>query len=605
MNILGSIFLFFSFLFPKTDTISPPISKYGHANSISAGNPVSLKSNISTIPNYSYIENNTVRIVYDSINDVFYVNTFGGDVYRVRVINGVPQYREKIISTNQHAINRMQGLMFYNDALYLVGNEADGINKQGKGRVIKVALDQNGYPASFNSLLETQFYASSTTLFDHAFSAISLNATKDSLYIASGSRTDHGEIKDVDGTYPNLRDEPLTTKIFAIPLTANNIYLLNNETWLQNSGYIYCEGVRNEFDLALNAKGELFGVENMGDRDDPEELNLLKRGKHYGFPWRMGGNVNPQQFTPYDPSNDKLLPSTLSFPEVFHNDPSFPVAPNISFEEPIPNIGPDANWVRNPISGALEQKDTITTFTSHRSPLGFNIDVDSVLAYPYNASGFVLAYTEGNGPSGYLDSLDQGADLCQIKFLTDQNTGKYIVQVTRLVENFDRVVDAVLVGTEMYVLEETGHIHKISFQALQPPVANFTTTIDAECRLKVNFTISSIQNYETVHWNFGDGQTSSEANPVHLFANAGSKNVTLTLGNAAGSNFTTLNVNIPTLASLSGNAVEPKVSGIEKIETTQHVQNQELFAEKSIQMNSGFQTLPGAVFSSKIVAGCE
>ncbi|WP_341225184.1 PKD domain-containing protein [uncultured Arcticibacterium sp.] len=603
--MLTYILVFLGFLSAEKDTVSPPISKYGHANSISAGNPVSLKSDVSVQANYSYVENNSVRIVYDSVNQVFYTNTFGGDIYRIRVINGVPQYRELFIPSSQHLINRMQGLMFYNSALYIVGNEADDANKRGRGRVIKVSFDSNGNNKAFTYMLGTEYYASSTTLFDHAFSAITLNAAKDSLYIASGSRTDHGEVKDVGGMYPNLRDEPLTTKIFAIPITANNIYLLNDETWLQNSGYIYCEGVRNEFDMALNAKGELFGVENMGDRDDPEELNLLKRGKHYGFPWRMGGNITPQQFTPYDPSTDKLLPSNLGFPEVFHNDSTFPVAPNIAFEEPIPSIGPDANWVRNPVSGVFEQKDTITTFTSHRSPLGFNIDVDSVLAYPYNASGFVLAYTEGNGPSGYLNSVDPGADLCQIKFLTDQNTGKYIVQVIRLVKDFDRVVDAVLVGTEMYVLEETGHIHKVSFQALQAPVPSFTSVIDEECKLKVNFTTTSIENYETVYWDFGDGSISTDVDPTHQYANSGSKNVSLTLGNAAGSNFTVLNVNIPTLVSLSGNSVETKVSGIEKIETTQNVQNQELFAKKSIQMNTGFQTLPGAVFSSKIAEGCQ
>jgi hypothetical protein len=252
--------------------------------------------------------------------------------------------------------------------------------------------------------------------------------------------------------------------------------------------------------MALNAKGELFGVENMGERDDPEELNLLRKGKHYGFPWRMGGNITPQQFTPYDPSNDKLLPSNLAFPGIFHNDPTFTVSPNISFEEPISNIGPDANWVRNPSSGAFEKKDTVTTFTSHRSPLSFNIDVDSLLDVPYNASGFVLAYTTGSGPSGYLNEVDPGADLWQIKFTNDLNTGKYIVQVTRLIENFERVVDAVLVGNEMFIMEETRSIFKVTFPALQAPIASFTNNVAANCQSRVTFSISSVQNYQSVHW---------------------------------------------------------------------------------------------------------
>ncbi|MFT5885353.1 MAG: hypothetical protein ACI9IP_001813 [Arcticibacterium sp.] len=79
----------------------------------------------------------------------------------------------------------------------------------------------------------------------------------------------------------------------------------------------------------------------------------------------------------------------------------------------------------------------------------------------------------------------------------------------------------------------------------------------------------------------------------------------LTLSNAAGSNTTMLSVNVPEMISLSGNTIVPKISGVGKIETNQVVQNQALFAEKSIQMNAGFQTTSGASFSSKIASGCQ
>ncbi|MFB0908884.1 MAG: hypothetical protein QMB03_11535 [Spirosomataceae bacterium] len=59
-----------------------------------------------------------------------------------------------------------------------------------------------------------------------------------------------------------MREEPLTTKVFAVPLNASNLYLQNNETWLQNSGYVFCEGVRNEYDIALNAtESTILGIE--------------------------------------------------------------------------------------------------------------------------------------------------------------------------------------------------------------------------------------------------------------------------------------------------------------------------------------------------------
>lgn len=569
--------------------------------------PVSLSSDIQ-ISHFGAFENNSVRVVFDDIRQTFYANTFGGDIYRIRLINGVPQYRELLVPTSSHLINRMQGLLYHNSAIYMVGNEADDSNKRGRGWVIKIALNPDGSTGAHTYLMGTEYYASSTTLFDHAFSAICLNRTEDSLYIASGSRTDHGEVKDVNGLYPGLRDEPLTTKIFSIPITASGLYFQNNEGWLQNSGYIFCEGVRNEFDLALNAKGELFGVENMGDRDDPEELNLLQKGKHYGFPWRMGGNDTPQQFAGYDPNQDLLLPDDLSFPEIFHDDPTFPSPPpGIIFVEPIKNIGPHANWVRNSITGAFEQSNAITTFTGHRSPLGFNIDTDSTLAYPYNASGFVLAYSSGGSSLGYLDSVDEGADLCQVKFNTNLS-GNYEVSVTRLASGFDRPTDAVMVGSDMFVIQENGQMYKVAFPALESPIASFTNSIDESCKLRVHFANTSVNGYETILWDLGDGQFSSEDAPVHQYDSAGDKTVTLTVTNPKGTDTVQLTVNIPETLNLTGNSSIPVISGISKIETSQILSSpaqQNLFAGQSIIMESGFEAQSGAVFKSEIAPGCQ
>jgi len=57
-----------------------------------------------------------------------------------------------------------------------------------------------------------------------------------------------------------------------------------------------------------------------------DELNWLRAEHDYGFPWRMGGADNPQQFPDYDPALDLLLDER--FPAVqsgaYHNDPAFP-----------------------------------------------------------------------------------------------------------------------------------------------------------------------------------------------------------------------------------------------------------------------------------------
>jgi hypothetical protein len=37
------------------------------------------------------------------------------------------------------------------------------------------------------------------------------------IFVNSGARTDHGEVQDNGGLYPNARDNALTSKIFRFP----------------------------------------------------------------------------------------------------------------------------------------------------------------------------------------------------------------------------------------------------------------------------------------------------------------------------------------------------------------------------------------------------
>ena len=59
------------------------------------------------------------------------------------------------------------------------------------------------------------------------------------------------------------------------------------------------------------------------------------------------------------------------------------------------------------------------------------------------------------------------------------------------------------------------------------PNASFTyTTYD--CNTTVRFTDTSTGNPQNLTWQFGDGATSSEKNPVHIYASAGTYSVNLT-----------------------------------------------------------------------------
>jgi len=63
------------------------------------------------------------------------------------------------------------------------------------------------------------------------------------------------------------------------------------------------------------------------------------------------------------------------------------------------------------------------------------------------------------------------------------------------------------------------------------PIASFQFAISETNFLEVSFTNYS-QNATSYIWNFGDGETSTEQNPVHTFATAGSYDVVLTASNS-------------------------------------------------------------------------
>ena len=81
---------------------------------------------------------------------------------------------------------------------------------------------------------------------------------------------------------------------------------------------------------------------------------------------------------------------------------------------------------------------------------------------------------------------------------------------------------------------------------LSPPMSNFTYVMTGGCR-EIAFT-SSDQNPVLSHiWDFGDGNSSSAINPVHMYANNGTFSVNHSLSNDCGStSFTeTITIDIP------------------------------------------------------------
>ncbi len=243
------------------------------------------------------------------------------------------------------------------------------------------------------------------------------------IFVNSGVRTDHGEVQDNGGAYPNARDNALTRKIFRFPVDAKDLFLEDDETKLKAAGFIYAEGIRNAYDMAF----------------DPETNLFINKSSHS---WQVS---------------------------YFHTDSGFPKIPKkVKFSPGVQNLGPDANEYRGHSGQILDRDQTgvpVSTFTAHCSPLGFFFDRKRILAGGLTGDGFVIRYTLG-ARSGLMRPFTmEGGDLLHLDLTYDKITDNYFVSVKRIVEGFTEPTDAVLVKNEVFVIEyggQKGNIWKIS-----------------------------------------------------------------------------------------------------------------------------------------------
>ncbi len=420
-----------------------------------------------------------VRIVYHRQAGQLFYTSFNGDVFRIiQRVDSAP-YTVKILSVKDHGINRLQGAALSGNYLFLAGN-VDLENKKGtRGRMVKYLLTGLDTMSKTDSLkikvvFTTSMYGSNKTIYDHGWNALELSQDEKFIYVNSGARTDHGEVQDNGGAYPNARENALTAKIFRFPADAENLFLEDNEAKLDSAGFIFARGIRNAYDMAFDKSGHLFAVVNSSDYDNPEDMFWVRQGHHYGFPWVMGGIENPQQYPGWipDPETNPFISRTAHSWQVkyFKNDSSFPKMPDsLRISSGVQNLGPDANEYRGHSGRVLDGDRTgvpVSTFTPHCSPLGLFFDKENRLPGEFRGSGFVIRYNNGARSGMMRPFTREGADMLHLTLEKDTITDNYFVKTKRIVEGFHEPADAVLVGNVVYVIEyggQKGNIWKISF----------------------------------------------------------------------------------------------------------------------------------------------
>src|SRR5262249_41693339 len=127
------------------------------------------------------------------------------------------------------------GMAFGPDgALYVVANKQVGKN-QTQAMISKGVADGSG-GFTWQLFASTDPYPMSNTPFDHVMNGIVVSPDGKWVFLNSGSRTDHGEVEDNDGAFPDAREVPLTAKIFRIPTDPMGQVLPNDEAALTSKG---------------------------------------------------------------------------------------------------------------------------------------------------------------------------------------------------------------------------------------------------------------------------------------------------------------------------------------------------------------------------------
>lgn len=419
------------------------------------GGPVLLQKGISLRKVIEVGANNIRLVINPADGDVYLLNPQDG-IFRIVNLSESTTSRY-LVASNQEIKGAPTGIAFGPDGtLYAVLNTAIDQSKTQVTVRKGVANDKGRF--TWETLASSEPYPLSNTYYDHLYNGIVVSPDGQWLYINGGSRTEHGEVEDNAGRFENTREVALTSKILRLPTNAVELNLPNDEAALNAKGLIFTRGMRNAYDMAFAPNGDLFAVDNGPDADFPDELNWIREGLHYGFPWRFGTQDNPQRSADYDPSKDLHLQSGFYATDngLYHNDPDFPQPPS-AFTDPVVNLGPAAMTYRGDDGkeyNAFTDGKTLSTFTPHRAPLGLVFATDLKLPVQWRSEGDALsAFILSWGAAGGTLS-DKGQDLLHMQLTkTGDNYESITTQVAR---GFQNPIDAVLIENRLYVLEYGG-----------------------------------------------------------------------------------------------------------------------------------------------------
>jgi glucose/arabinose dehydrogenase len=369
---------------------------------------------IATLPT------NPSRLASDGRGEVLYALCVNGDVWRLDLVHN----RQRQLLHAADYIDPKLGdsttvgmTLDKQNRLYIITNQQDSEARPRMNRVTIWRTNKviDGDPADPRPWFHTT-YPWGIGPFNHGVGHIA-TGPDGMLYVASGSRTNGNEPGD-DDRYWKGGEHELTACIWRLDPQATDPKI-----------EIFARGLRNPYGFCWDPAGRMLATDNGPDADPPEELNVIERGKHYGFPYRFSNW--PEKVYPYAP------------------DP----APGQEFTLPVANLGP---------AGGGSEEKPLSTFDPHSSPSGI-VYLGDDFPLPYRGGFFVTRF--GNL---LKRPKDVGFDLLHMK-LERNSKEEYVAHTTQVLFPIGRPVDVHFSGKgRVFICEYSRQIENGGFVEMLP-----------------------------------------------------------------------------------------------------------------------------------------